>query len=68
MTGKRTRKLLREDMDQRFYRLGQFLGGYLHHDWPHFHGSPECAVNQAIDGYPIELRQQVRRELQAMLS
>ena len=55
-------------MDQRFYRLGQFLGCYLHEDWPHLYGTPEKAVEKAIEEYPIELRQQVRRELQAVLS
>lgn len=60
--------MLREDMDRRFYRLGQFLGGYLHEDWPYFHGTPERAVDKAIEEYPIDLRQEVRRELRALLS
>lgn len=60
--------MLREDMDRRFYRLGQFLGGYLHEDWPHFYRTPERAVDKAIEEYPIELRQEVRRELRALLS
>lgn len=68
MTGRRTRRLLREDMDRRFYRLGQFLGGYLHVDWRELYGTPEGAVEKAIEEYPIELRQQVRRELNAVLA
>jgi hypothetical protein len=68
MTGRRARQMLREEMDRRFYRLGQFLGGYLHQDWPHFYGTPEKAVEKAIEEYPIELRQQVRRELLVVLS
>lgn len=68
MTGRRARQMLREDMDRRFYRLGQFLGGYLHEDWPHFYRTPERAVDKAIEEYPIELRQEVRRELRALLS
>lgn len=68
MTGRRARQMLREDMDRRFYRLGLFLGGYLHQDWPRLYGTPEMAVQKAIEEYPIELRQQVRRELHAVLS
>lgn len=60
--------MLREEMAQRFYRLGQFLGCYLHEDWPELHGTPERAVEKAIEEYPIELRQQVRRELHDVLS
>jgi hypothetical protein len=54
-------------MEQRFYRLGQFLGCYLHEDWPEMHGTPEKAVEAAISEYPIELRQQVRHELATLL-
>ena len=55
-------------MDRRFFRLQQFLGGYLNEGWPYVHGTPERAVETAIDECPIELRQQVRRELHAVLS
>ena len=68
MAGRRARQLLREDIDRRFYRLHQFLGAYLHEDWPQESGTPERAVERAIEEYPIELRQQVRRELRAVLS
>jgi hypothetical protein len=68
MTGRRARRLLREEMERKFYRLGQFLGGYLHEDWTHLYGTPEKAIEEAIADYPIELRKQVRRELHALLS
>lgn len=68
MTGRRAREILREEMDRRFYRLGQFLGCYLHEDRRELHGTPERAVEKAIEEYPIELRQQVRRELHDLLS
>jgi hypothetical protein len=55
-------------MDRRFWRLGQFLGGYLHEDWPQAYGTPEKAIEQAIEEYPLDLRQQVRRDLHAVLS
>jgi hypothetical protein len=67
MVGRRTRRLLREDMDRRFYRLGQFLGAYLHEDLAYYHGTPMRAVEEAIETYPIEERQEVRRELHALL-
>ncbi len=47
--------------------LQQFLGGYLHEDWPEESGTPQAAVDAAIADYPLELRQQVRRELAALL-
>jgi hypothetical protein len=58
---------MREEMEQRFYRLGQFLGCYLHQDWPEMHGTPGKAVDAAISEYPTELRQQVRHELTLLL-
>ena len=61
------RRLLREQMDERFYRLGQFLGCYLHEDWPEDSGTPEAAVDKAISEYPVELLQQTRRELETVL-
>ena len=62
------RQRVREDMERRFYRLQQFLGCYLHEDWAELHGTPEKAVDAAIGDYPIEYRQQVRRELAAVLA
>ena len=67
MTGSRARRLLREEMERRYYRLRQFLACYLHEDWPEFYGSPQRAIDVAIAEYPIELRQQVRKELATLL-
>ena len=68
MTGDRSRRLFREEMEQRFYRLRQFLGCYLHEDWPEESGTPESAVDRAISEYPIEFLQQTRRELAIVLA
>jgi len=68
MAGKRARRIVREDMNQRFHRLGQFLGSYLHEDWPLLYGTPGQAIDKAIEEHPIELLQQVRRELQMVLA
>ena len=66
--GERTRRQLHEDIEKRFYPLGQFLGGYLHQDWPRSHGTPEQAIDKAIEEYPVELRQEVQRKLKALLT
>lgn len=63
--GERIRK--REEVECLYPTLAQFLGGYLHEDWPIFSGSPENAVDQAIAEYPVEDRQQVCRELAGLL-
>jgi hypothetical protein len=68
MTGRRARSLVREEMERRYYRLGQFLGGYLHEDRSFFYGTPEQAIDPAISEYPVHLRQQVRRELAELLA
>ena len=68
MTGRRASQLLREDMEARFYRLGQFLGCYFHEDRGIFHGSPEQALDAAIADHPVELRQEVRRQLGAVMA
>lgn len=68
MSSERTRRSLNEDLAERFFPLGQFLGAYLHQDWPRFHATPEQAVEQAIQEYPDELRQEVRRKLHALLT
>ena len=67
MNGRRAQRLLREEMGQRFYRLGQFLGCYLHEDWPEMHGTPSKAIDAAISEYPIKLLQQVRHEFALLL-
>ena len=55
-------------MESRFYRLSQFLGCYLHEDWPEDSGTPEAAVDNAIADYPVELLQQTRREIATVLA
>ena len=51
----------------RYPTLQQFLGCYLHQDWDLECATPQGAVDMAIAEYPITLRQQVRRELAALL-
>ena len=65
MTGRRVR--LREEMERNFPRLSDFFGGFLHEDWPEMHGTPDKAVDQAIVEHPLDLQQQVRRELANLL-
>jgi hypothetical protein len=67
MKGERNRRRLHEEVEKRFYPLGQFLGGHLHQDWPKLHGTPEQAVGKAIEEYPVELRQELRRKMAALL-
>jgi len=57
----------RDEARSLYPTLAQFLGGYLHEDWPIFSGSPENAVVQAIAEYALERRQQARRELVMLL-
>ena len=57
----------RDEAEARYPTLSQFLGGYLHEDWPEMHGTPEAAVDKAISEYPIELRRVVRKELADLL-
>jgi hypothetical protein len=68
MTGRRARRLLQEDMAARFHRLGQFFGCYLHEDRGIFHGSPEQALDAAIADHPVAMRQEVRRQLAAVMA
>jgi hypothetical protein len=65
MTGRRAR--LRVEMARRFYRLSQFFGCYFHQDFGVVHGAVEDARAAAIAGHSVELRQQVRRELRAVM-
>jgi CdiI immunity protein len=67
MTGQRARRLLGDEARRRYWRLSQFLGSYLHEDWPIHYGTPEAAVDAAIAEYPVELRQVVRQQLNAVL-
>ena len=57
----------REEAEARYPTLSQFLGGYLHEDWPEMHGTPQAAVDKAVSEYPIELRKVVRKELSDLL-
>lgn len=57
-----------QESEVRYPLLQQFLGAYLHQDWPEESGTPEAAVDEAIADHPLEMRRQVRRELAALLS
>lgn len=59
---------LHKEVEARWPLLAQFLGGYLHEDWTFENETPQGAVEQAISAYPVEMRQQVRRELVDLLS
>ena len=48
--------------EERWPDLQQFLGCYLHQDWPTDYGSPEAAVDAAIAEYDLPARQAVARE------
>jgi hypothetical protein len=56
-----------DEAEARYPMLQQFFGCYLHEDWPEESGTPQAAVNAAIAGYPLEMRRQARRELEALL-
>ena len=55
-------------MERRYRLLSQFLGSYLHQNWPDFYETPDQAVETAIEECPTELRQQLRRELASLLA
>jgi cobalamin biosynthesis protein CobT len=65
MNARRAR--LRDEMERRYYRLHQFLTCYFHEDRDLLYGSVEDALATAIAEYPVELRQQVRRQLAALM-
>ena len=50
------------EAQERWPHLWQFLGSYLHQDWPEIHGTPQAAIELAIRDYPLEARQQVATE------
>jgi hypothetical protein len=58
----RRRRELNQEAKERWPTLYQFIGGYLHEDWPEMYGTPADAVGVAISEYPLELQQQVLRE------
>jgi hypothetical protein len=47
---------------ERWPSLVQFLGGYLHQDWPEKSGAIERAIDVAIAGWDLEGRQLVLKE------
>lgn len=57
---------VRAEAEARYPTLRQFLGCYLHEDRP-CGATPQDAVDTAIAEYPVACRQQVRRELVALL-
>ncbi|MEA3011738.1 MAG: CdiI immunity protein [Sphingomonadales bacterium] len=65
MNGRRAR--LQDEMERRYHRLRQFLPCYFHEDRDLLYGSVEDALATAIAEQPVALRQQVRRELAALL-
>ena len=48
--------------EERWPHLYQFLGSYLHEDWPIHSGTPEQAVEQAVAAWDLEGRRLVLRE------
>ena len=55
------------EAEARYPILQQFFGCYLHEDWTIDCATPQQAVDAAISAYPVAQRQQVRRELAALL-
>ncbi len=58
---------MREATRARYPALDECLGFYLGEDWPEYSVTPEMAVDNAIAEYPINILQQARRELAALL-
>ncbi len=50
------------EAQERWPNLAQFLGGYLHEDWPEESGTVERAIDAAVAGWDLEGRQQVLKE------
>jgi hypothetical protein len=50
------------EAQERWPNLFQFLGGYLHQDWPIHSASPEQAVEQAVADWTLDGRQLVLKE------
>ena len=53
---------LRLEAAERWPTLTNFLGCYLHQDWPLHDGTPEAAIDHAIADHNLEDRQLVARE------
>ena len=58
----RRRRELKQEAEDRWPNLYQFIGCYLHEDWPEMYGTPTQAISAAVSEFPLELRQQVLRE------
>jgi AcrR family transcriptional regulator len=65
---KRRHRLLRDKVQRRYERLYQFFAGYFHQDFVLVHGGVDEALAAAIADHPVEARQEVRRELQALMA
>jgi hypothetical protein len=50
------------EAQERWPNLFQFLGGYLHQDWPEHSGTPEKAIEDAINGWDLPGRRLVLKE------
>jgi len=50
------------EAEERWPALQQFMGCYLHQDWPDDHGSPDNAIEAAIDENPLDVRKAVTRD------
>ena len=53
---------LRLEAEERWPTLKNFLGCYLHQDWPVDDGSPEAAIDHAISDHSLEDRRLVAKE------
>ena len=58
----RSTRELRLEAEELWPALHQFLGCYLHQDWPDDHISPEGAIDAAISDNPVEILEAVTRE------
>ena len=57
----------REPAYELYPALAQFFGFYLGEDWREHSVTPEMAVDNAIADFPVDVLQQARRELAALL-
>ena len=53
---------------ERFPELRQFLGGYLHQDFPEVHGDAESAIASAIEDSSAEQLEVVHAQLQGLIA
>ena len=62
------KRINREMAEERYQDLWQFLGCYLHQDWPVFHGSPEGAVDDAIQESSRKRREAAKTQLDEVVA